>query len=230
MIKSTYTLKLFEYGLKYGKYETSTNSLLFNRLRNYLFRFVTKKDVSKIFCYETTNKPKENFYRLTLPREVKDDKTLVLQSIKDYKKVDNFFNGFIMCPLTSAFILSIFLSFYNVNSVLIMASVSTSFYSLVKINKLVGYHNVIVDSIFLKSCGKYIVINTLTRSFEVNVLKVRKMRMTEIYFFKKFFDHLEEEFIPIVVDYEVFLIPKSLDYVDKEILFAITHSCYVENN
>lgn len=230
MLKSNYTLKIIQLGLKHGKYETSKLSNLNNKLRNTLYDFTPKKDIPKIFCYETNNKPKENFYRLTLPREINQNQLLIVQAIKDYKNIDNFFNKFIMNPLILTFGSCLAFSVYNVNSVFIMATVFSCFYSLIKANKLVGYHNIIVDSIYLKASGKFIVINTLTRKLEVNVLKVRKMRITEVYFFKKFFDYLEEEFIPIVVDYEVFLIPKSLEYVDKEILFAVTHSCFLENN
>jgi len=230
MIKNNYSSKIIESGIKYGKYKSTALTNLSNKIRNTLYEYTSKKDVPKLFCYENTNKPKENYYRLNLPRECKNGKVLILQSINEYKKIDNYFNAHIMNPLLLFFGSSFLFSVYNVNSLFILASVFSGVFSLLKANKLVGYHNIIVDSIYLKSCGKIIIINTLTRNLEADILKVRKIRMTEIYFYKKIFDHLEEEFIPIVADYEVFLIPKSLDYVDKEVLFAISHSCYLENN
>lgn len=229
MIKNNYALKIIELGVKYGKNKKSNTSNTINRIRNKIYNHLSIKDVPRIFCYENNNKPKENYYRLNLPREIINNEILILESIKEYRKAENFFNKYIFKPvlyLTSSFVI---FSVYNVNSFFILTSFFMGVYALLKTTKLVGYNNIIVDSIYLKSCGRKIIINTLTNKLEVDIFRVRKMRITEIYFFKTFLDHLEEEFIPIVADYEVFLIPKSLEYVDKEILFAITHSCYIEN-
>jgi len=183
MIKSNYTLKVIELGLKHGKQEASKLSKISNKIRNKLHEFTSKNEIPKIFCYENTKKPKENFYRLTLPREMNQNKLLIAQAIKDYTRINNFFNKYILSPLILVSGSSLAFGIYNVNSVFIIASLFTGLYSLVKANKLVGYHNIIVDSIYLKSCGKVIIINTLTRSFEVNIIKVRKMRLTEFFFF-----------------------------------------------
>jgi len=231
MIKSRYSERIIQLGLKYGKYDSSK---LFvestNKIRNVIYSYIPRYQIPRVFCYENNNKPKENFYRLTLPRVVQDDKILILQSIKEYKKVDNFFNKFVMNPLIFMFGTSLVFSIYNINSVLIMLSLISGVYSMLKANTFVANHNIIVDSIFIKSCGRKAILNTLTRKKEVDIMKIRKMRMSEYYLYHKFFQNLEEEFIPLIIDYEVFLIPKCSDFIDKEILFALSHSCYIENN
>ncbi len=229
MIKNHYTEKIIHFGLKYGKYKSSIIIEITNKLRNHLYSNLPRREIPKIFCYENNNKPKENFYRLRLPREIKDEKILILRAINEYKKIDNFFNKFLINPLVGVFGSSLIFSLYNLNSIFVLITIVSGFYSLLKLQKLIPYNNIIIDSIYLNPCGERVIINTLTNKFEIDIMKIRKIRMTEMYLFKKFYENIYEEFIPIVINYEIFLIPKSLEYIDKEILFAISNSVYLEN-
>lgn len=229
MFQNPYSKAIIKYGVKYGKAENTIINKLSNKLRNLIYSYTPKNSVAKVFCYETGRFQSENFYRLNLPREISNEKVLILQAIPEYKKVDSFINKFLINPIFFSFGSFFLFSICCFNSLLTMVSGLSGACLLYKINKIVCYNNIIINSIYLKSCGTQVVINTLTDGFEADILKVRRLRMTEFYLYRLLFPDLEKEFTPIVVNYEAYLIPKSLEYVDKEVLNAVSNSCYVQN-
>ena len=228
--KIIFSKQTLKYVFQQGKeHEKLLSKAFLNKIRNLSYSYSSNRYNPRIFCYENTKKPKENFYRLLLPREIQNSKVLILNSIKEYNQLDSYVNRNFLKPILYGFSSCLLISLYNLNSFCVMMSFLWMF-PILRINKMLPINNIIITSIYMKSCGRFLEINTLINSFIIDIIKIRKLRNTELYFFKQLFNDYHKEFTPIIIDNTVYLIPKCLEFVDKEILFAISNSCYVENN
>jgi hypothetical protein len=208
------------------------------KFSNLLKRFLQYKNINNnhpdFFCFKLEESLTENYYRISYPRKYIEDQNskekflLIYKAKKEYEKVNNYLINFHF----KNFLFGSFLftgSIYLLNSYLILGSF---FYMITLknvINKSFGFNYKIINYIYVKECGQKLIIYTLLSKFEENIINVRKLKKSEYFFFQKLYRELCDEYIPIVINYEVYLLPKIYDYLDKEIFFAINNSSYIIN-
>lgn len=86
----------------------------------------------------------------------------------------------------------------------------------------------IIKEINVYEDGKTCEIVTLKKSFDIDINKIRKINFEEAMFMKKSLDSLKVNYIPIVLDTKLYLIPLLSNIPRKDILGSICDGKYIK--
>ena len=226
--------------------KNNTNLLNFNKITSRYFHSKIKINLINLFTiqkkgifnklkgyYKDDKIPpnvnrKTNWVELENPISFENKRYLIIETEPTYKKSILLLKNRILDPLSLITGTASLWFLYN------KRIFSTIFFSLLFLlfSKLSGGIKInnkkVIDKIYLLENGTEVEIETLDIKFITDIKNVRKLEIEEGINLKKNFDNVYHNYVPINIQEQLYLIPKSSITKNREILNAISNGRYIK--
>jgi len=131
-------------------------------------------------------------------------------------------------------LINVLVGYKFATSLLFLRPLKSVFYGGLLFFTMRGYYGIadnkkyIIDSIYLLEDGLRVQVQVDKKTITSDIKDIRRLKQNEGMFFTRIMPQVHEEFFPIIIDKQFYLIPKLIQVYNSEILSIITNGKYIQ--